>query len=61
MRPGRSTRHEEDEYNWGKAYEEYIQMRDTLPTEVRDMRHETVCRAEIIRLSHRVRNGEEQV
>ena len=50
MRQGRSTRREEDEYNWGKAYEEYAHMRDTLPPEVRDMRHESVCRAEIIRL-----------
>ena len=50
MRPGRSTRREEDDYNYRTAYEEYAQMRDILPPEVRDMRHDTLCRREIIRL-----------
>ena len=53
MRPGRSTRREEDDYNYRTAYEEYAQMRDILPPEVRDMRHDTVCRREIIRLISR--------
>ena len=50
MRPGRSTRREEDAYNWRTAYEDYTHMRDTLSPEVRDMRHDTLCRREIIRL-----------
>lgn len=49
MRQGRSTRIEEDTYNYHQAYEEYTQMRDILPQEIRDMRHDTLCRREIIR------------
>ena len=50
MKNTRSTRKEEDTYNYHQAYEEYAQMRDILPQEIRDMRHDTLCRREIIRL-----------
>lgn len=52
MNHGRSTRQEEDDWNYRQAYEDYIQVRDEIPQEVREVRHDTVCRREIIRLTN---------